>query len=90
MNGQTQRILQHLYANKGREVASVDLHRIGSGKDNGFCASLSRRISDIRELGYTVDCRKEMQDGELHTFYTLTERLPNDLHFLQVVDQSPV
>ena len=75
-NSQTTRILETLLANKGREVASVDLHRAGSGKENGYCASFSRRISDIRALGYHVQCRKEMQpDGQMHTFYTLTEEL---------------
>ena len=75
MKAQTKRILELLMENKGREVPSVDLHRAASPSGNGFCGSLSRRISDIRELGYTVDCRKEQVGQQIHTFYTLTERL---------------
>ena len=75
MKAQTKRILDLLLEHKGREVPSVDLHRAGSPSGNGFCGSLSRRISDIRELGYTVDCRKEQVGQQIHTFYTLTENL---------------
>jgi hypothetical protein len=67
--GQRQRILDRLLA--GYEVPAVELHRIGSGKENGYCASLTRRISEIRDEGYDVICRKEMVDGTMHTFYTL-------------------
>ena len=88
MNGQTKRILAVLLEHKGREVPSVDLHRAGSGKDNGFCGSFSRRISDIREMCYAVDCRKETVAGQLHTFYTLNERIQNDMPQMQVVAQG--
>jgi hypothetical protein len=54
--GQRQRILERL--KQGGEVPAIELHRIGSGKENGFCASLTRRISEIREAGFFVDCRK--------------------------------
>lgn len=88
MNGQTKRILNLLLEAKGREVPAVDLHRAGSPNETGFCASLSRRISDVREMGYTVDCRKEQHGNQIHTFYTLTERLPHDMPDLQMVAQS--
>jgi len=70
-DGQTQRILQRLL--HGDEVSAVELHRLGSGKEGGWCGSFSRRISDIRKLGYSVTCRSEMAEGQRHTFYTLKE-----------------
>ena len=73
MNSQTQRILEVLLSNKGKEVPSVDLHRAASPTGNGWCGSLSRRISDIREMSHTVICRKENVGGQVHTFYTLCE-----------------
>ena len=71
-NGQRQRILDALL--KGKEIPAIDLHKIGSGNNNGFCASLSRRISEIRDEGYDVICRKENHDGKTHTFYTLIQQ----------------
>lgn len=69
-DGQIQRILERLQ--QGDEIPAIELHRAGSGKEHGFCASLSRRISDLRDAGHVVHCRKERQpDGTLHTFYTL-------------------
>ena len=71
--GQTKRILKHLLAHANEEVPSVMLHRIGSGKEHGYCASLSRRISDIRDLGYDLKmCREETVNGQRRTFYRLT------------------
>ena len=70
--GQRARILQRLL--HGDEVAAVELHRIGSGKENGYCASLTRRISEIRDAGYIVRCREERENGQIHTFYTLIEQ----------------
>lgn len=69
---QAANIWTHLDKYKGVEVPAVDLHRIGSGKQNGFCASLSRRISDLRAMGYNITCRKETQkNGQIHSFYTM-------------------
>jgi len=48
---QSAKISTFITENKGKEIQAVVLHRIGSGKENGFCASLSRRISDIRAYG---------------------------------------
>ena len=74
-HGQRQRILSRLLS--GDEVSAAELSRIGSGSDKGWCASFSRRISEIRDQGYGVTCRKEFQpDGSLHTFYKLTSCPP--------------
>lgn len=67
--GQTRRILQRLL--HGDEVPAVELHRIGSGKELGFVASISRRISDVRDMGWNVVCRREVVAGQTHTFYQL-------------------
>lgn len=69
---QTFRIFSYLFDHMGEEIPAVTLHQIGSNKPNGFCASLSRRISDIRDAGYEVYCRRETQpDGVVHTYYTM-------------------
>lgn len=68
---QTLRILQALTDANGEEVNGATLSRIGSGKPDGWTASLSRRISDIRAMGYNVTCRKETVNGQVHSFYTL-------------------
>lgn len=68
-SGQRQRILDRL--KQGGEVSGAELSRIGSGKENGWCASLSRRISDIRSAGNIVLCRKETIDGQVHAYYQM-------------------
>lgn len=69
---QSDKIWKFLTENQGKEIPAVVLHRVGSGKENGFCASLSRRISDIRAFGGQITCRKQNQpDGQIHSFYTL-------------------
>ena len=71
-NGQSQRILKHLLEHPNKDVSAVDLHRIGSGKENGWCASLSRRVSDIRDLGYDlVKSKDKTVCGQRHTWYRL-------------------
>jgi hypothetical protein len=72
MNSQTKRILEYLLARANQDVPSIELHRAGSGKELGFCASLSRRISDIRARGYTVILsRDERENGQRWTCYRL-------------------
>ena len=72
MNSQTSRILQHLIDRIDLDVPSVDLQRVGSGKENGWCASFTRRISDIRKLGYNViKSKEESVNGQRHTFYKI-------------------
>lgn len=69
--GQSARIRQYLFDHWGEEIPAVVLHRIGSGKPNGWCASLSRRISDLRDGCYDVRCRREVVNGQHQTYYTL-------------------
>jgi len=70
---QTSRILAALLDAKGEEVSGAELSRIGSGKDNGWCASLSRRISDIRKLGHPVECRKKTIEGQVQSRYYIVQ-----------------
>lgn len=46
---QSRRIYDYLKERAGEEVSAVKLHRIGSGKENGFCGSFSKRIWEARE-----------------------------------------
>lgn len=75
MNGQRERIYKRLLI--GGKVSGAELSRIGSGKDNGWCASFSRRISEIREqlqrAGKTVTCYKTTVAGQLQTEYEITD-----------------
>lgn len=71
-SAQARRILAHLLENANEECPAIDLHYVGSNyKRNGFVASMSRRISDIREQGWNVTCRRENNKTQVHTFYTL-------------------
>ena len=75
-NGQTKRIYEHLLNNIGKDVPSVDLHRIGSGKEFGWCGSLSRRISDCRKIasesGMILIKSKDVYiNGQRYTWYRL-------------------
>jgi hypothetical protein len=53
MNQQSKLILKALQDAK-EPIAMPELSRIGSGKENGWCASFTRRISDLRELGHNI------------------------------------
>lgn len=68
---QSSRILDFLLDNRGQEVSSVVLHRVGSGKPDGWLNSLTRRISDVRSYGYQVVCRKEQVGTQVFSYYTL-------------------
>jgi len=70
---QGKRIMELLLDNANDECRAIDLHHAGSGyKRSGFVASLSRRISDLRDAGNNITCRRETQrDGQVFTFYTL-------------------
>lgn len=68
---QTSRILEALLKFQGKEVPVLVLHVAGSGKEMGFVASMSRRISDCRALGHHITCRKETVNEQVHSFYTL-------------------
>jgi len=80
MKGQTQRILEHLLAHPNLDVQAVVLHRIGSGKEQGFCASLSRRISDLRAMGHNVvKSRDEVVNGQRQTWYRYVAPVQREL-----------
>ena len=73
-HGQRQRILERLL--QGGRVPMPELHRIGSGRPDGFCASLTRRLSEIRSQGYAVTCYKQVVDGQTRTEYELSQQSP--------------
>lgn len=66
---QAARILARL--KQGGRVPMVELSRIGSGKPDGWVASFSKRISELRASGATIICHEERHDGTRHTFYEL-------------------
>jgi hypothetical protein len=73
--GQTYKIFSHLQSNPGVDIPALDLHKIASGHEYGFCASLSRRISDCRALGMNVIVsRDEYVDGQRQTWYRYVPR----------------
>lgn len=51
------------------------LHVEASGKPNGYCGSLSRRISDLRKLGLDVRKSRDERDkaGQRYTWYRLVK-----------------
>ena len=58
---QADRMLAVFKANPGKDIPAIALHRHGSGKENGWCSSFSRRISDLRARGFNiVKSRDEM------------------------------
>ena len=65
-DGQSKRILARLLANADKDVSAIDLHMAGSGTNNGFCASLSRRISDLRAMGHNVIVSRKGERTEAH------------------------
>ena len=38
---------------------------------NGFIASLTKRLSELRALGHNIENRKEYKDGQIHSYYRL-------------------
>jgi hypothetical protein len=53
MNKQSERILKALQAAK-EPIAMPELSRTGSGKPDGWCASFTRRISDLRAAAHNI------------------------------------
>lgn len=69
---QSARMLAVFKANPNTDISALKLHRAGSGKPNGFLASISRRLSDLRAQGHRIILsRREMKDGVVHTWYKL-------------------
>ena len=79
-DGQSSRILRLLQKHPDKDVASVDLHMAGSGKNNGYCNSLTRRISDLRAQGHNIIVSKDVTvNGQRHTWYRLITKPQQDL-----------
>mgnify|MGYP003347780036 CR=1 FL=1 len=71
MNGQTFRLAQMFRDQPNVEIPAPELHRAASGKQQGYCGSLSRRISDLRMTGMNIEkTRDEYVGTERHTAYT--------------------
>ncbi len=62
--GQTQRLATAFELRPNHEISAVELHRIGSGSEFGWCASLSRRISDLRKAGYHIVKTSDVRVGQ--------------------------
>ena len=62
---QTKRILDLLLAEAPNEVSLTTLMNLR-------IASLTRRISDLRQQGYRIENRKQVVDGVTHSWYSLT------------------
>jgi len=69
-NLQSRRILAALLLSHA-PIAMPVLNEIGSGKPGGYCGSFTRRISDLRELGYYIVMTEEYAGTQRHTFYEL-------------------
>lgn len=68
---QSHRILSKLKSAHGRFVPMPTLSRIGSGKRNGWCASFTKRVSELRNDGHVIQVRDEYKRGQRHTAYAL-------------------
>lgn len=66
---QAARILARLQ--QGGRVPMPELSRYASGKPDGWVASFSKRISDLRCEGHTIICHEFRINGARHTFYEL-------------------
>jgi len=67
---QAQRIAEHFRNHPEQDIPAPELHRIGSGKEYGYCASFTRRITECRELGMNIILsRDERIDGQRQTAY---------------------
>ncbi len=71
---QTYRLLNHFKANPNQDIPAIDLHKIGSGCEYGYLASISRRMSDIRLLGFNVKVSRDERapGGQRQTWYRYT------------------
>ena len=54
INLQSKRMALLFLAMPDTDISAINLHREGSGKPNGFLASFSRRISDLRAQGMNI------------------------------------
>ena len=75
-DGQTARILAYLKLYPNEWIDMVTLSRVGSGKPTGFCASISRRAADIRQMGYNLENKTEQVEGQKYSYYRLNTTTP--------------
>lgn len=67
---QTKRLIEHFRLHPNEDIPAPELHRIGSGKEYGYCASFTRRITECRDAGMNIILsRDERIDGQRHTAY---------------------
>lgn len=70
---QGNRLMAVFRNNPNEDISMPVLNRIASGSKNGFCASLSRRISDLRAAGWNIiKSRDEWHAGRRETHYRYT------------------
>lgn len=69
-HSQAARMLEVFRSSTGWVPAPV-LHRAASPNGEGYCGSLSRRISDLRKAGYMIVCRDEWVGTQRHTWYQM-------------------
>lgn len=68
---QGERMLQALQAS-AMPLSAAALSRIGSGKPDGWTASFTKRISELRSRGFEVRKVVDLRvDGQRHTSYQL-------------------
>ena len=74
-NSQCSRILAALVAGKGTWVPAPTLHRAGSGKENGYVGSLTKRIDELRRRGHNILPANvwHAPDGSVHSEYQLMD-----------------
>jgi hypothetical protein len=67
---QGNRLLAVFRNHPNEDLSAATLSRIASGKKNGWCASFTRKISDLRQLGYNIiKSRDEWHAGRRETHY---------------------
>jgi hypothetical protein len=72
--GQTWRLLKHFQSNPNQDLPAYELHKVGAGHEYGWCASITRRISDLRKMGLNVIVSRDERDsqGQRQTWYRYT------------------
>ena len=84
MKSQTDRIYQALKSKPFTYLPMPLLSQIGSGKDNGFVASISRRMFECRELaakdGAAILMKEIRSGGQRQTSYAYVPQQPVTLY----------
>jgi hypothetical protein len=66
---QGERILKALQESNGQFIPMPELSRIGSGKPDGWVASFTKRISELRAKGHPIELMDERVNGQRQTKY---------------------